>query len=630
MAGDGQKLFFDALLFLGSAAIAAPLFKRIGLGTVLGYLCAGIALGPILKLVPDGEEILAASEIGVVLLLFLIGLELRPGRLLRMWKMIAGLGLSQVLVTGIALTGLAMVGLGLDFRAALVAGFGLALSSTAFALQLLEERGDQRTTYGRGAFSILLFQDIAIVPLLAMVAILAPAIPDGGSPLDDIALAVATAIALILAGRYLLNPLFQAISATGAREAMIAAALFVVLGAAMLMYAVGLSMAMGAFISGVMLAESSYRHELEADVEPFRGILLALFFMAVGLSLNLSVVAEHFLTVMIAVPVLMLVKSVIIYTICRTARYSHVDGARIALLLPQGGEFGFILFTAAVSAGLFSEELASKLIVIVILSMMMTPPLEVLARRLFREANEGEAMEEDFEDAGGDVLMIGFSRYGQIASQIMLAGGLKVTIIDHSVERVRAAASFGFRIYFGDGTRRDVLKAAGIEKATIVAVCTHKREITDQIVDLILSEFPNSRLFVRSYDRGHTLALRSKNIEYELRETFESGLVFGRETLKAIGHDDARASEIADDIRRRDERRLEIQAEAGLAAGSDMLHTQPVQPEPLIQPSRKKASRSSESGHVASGKPSDKSSAIAPSGHEDSDQPGLFGQDRSP
>ena len=576
----------EVLMMLGGALLAAPIFKRLGLGTILGYLAAGIVIGPILHQIRDGEELLGVAELGVVFLLFLIGLELKPSRLWTMRHDIFGLGIAQVAVTGLTLAGLTFA-FGLEeWDGALIIGFGLALSSTAFAMQILDERGDTNTRYGQRAFSMLLLQDLAIVPLLALIPLLAEQAPeDTTSAFEDFLIALSAIAALLAAGRYLLNPLFQVIARTGAREAMIAAALFVVLAAAMLLQMAGLSMAMGAFLAGVLLADSSYRHELQADVEPFRGILLGLFFMAVGLSLHLDVIFSSWLTILIATPAVMLVKSLVIYGLCRFTGSPHNDAVRIALVLPQGGEFGFVLFTAASAAGIFSGGLASLLIAIVTISMALTPIAAALSRFLLVEDPE-EEMEEDFEGAGADVLMIGFSRFGQIAAQILLAGGREVTVIDHSTDRVRQAANFGFRIYFGDGTRKDVLRAAGIERAKIVAICTQGKGSTDRIVDLIQSEYPNATLFVRSYDRVHTLSLRARGVQHDVRETFESALVFGRETLEELGVESDDALAISDDIRRRDVARLELQAAEGITAGRHMLHSAPVRPEPLIKPKK--------------------------------------------
>ena len=586
MTGPGA-LFSETLMLLAGAVIAAPLFKKLGLGTVLGYLAAGVLIGPVLKQITDGDDILSVAELGVVFLLFIIGLELKPSRLWQMRADIFGLGTAQVLVTGIVLTAITYASGLTGWQGSLVAGFGLALSSTAFALQILNDDGDVNTRYGQRAFSLLLLQDLAIVPLLALVTILSSRVePSEHSVLQDIAVAIAAVVAMVIAGRYLLTPLFQVIARTGAREVMLAAALLVVLGSAALMQAAGLSMAMGAFLSGIMLAESSYRHELEADIEPFRGLLLALFFMAVGLSLELHVVVDHIGVILIAVPLVMAVKASIIYVLCRIGRSPHNDAVRIAFLLPQGGEFAFVLFTTASGLSLFSAATTSLLIAIVTLSMALTPLFAALSKRLLTKAPI-ETLEEDFAGAGSDVLMIGFSRFGQIAAQTLLASGHDLTIIDHSADRIRQASSFGFRIYFGDGTRRDVLLSAGIGRAKIIAVCTQHRDITDKIVDMVHAEFPQARVFARSYDRGHTLSLRSRGVDYELRETLESGLLFGRRTLEALGLSEEDARRIGDDIRKRDEERLVIQATEGIAAGLHMLHTRPVvRPEPLIKPKR--------------------------------------------
>lgn len=586
MEHGGATIYTQILLMLAGAVIAAPLFKRVGLETVLGYIAAGVAIGPVTLLITGGEELLQVGELGVVFLLFIIGLELKPARLWAMRRHIFGLGFAQVAGTGVVLSALGMLAAGLSLRSAILTGFGLALSSTAFAMQILEQEGGTNRQYGQTAFSILLLQDLAIVPLLAIIPLLAPYGDEHASGgLVQFAIAVAAVMILIVAGRYLLNPLFRIIANTGAREAMIAAALLVVLGAATLMQVAGLSMAMGAFLAGVMLADSSYRHELEACVEPFRGVLLGLFFMAVGLSLDLGVIRDNWTLVAIAVPVLMTVKATILYGLTRFFGSGHDDAVRVAMLLPQGGEFGFVLFSAGASATVFPAETASILTAIVTLSMAMTPFAVRLGNRLQR-AVPAEQMDEDFNGAGADVLMIGFSRFGQIASQILLSGGTAVTIIDHSANRVRAVEKFGFRIYYGDGQRKDVLEAAGIRSAKLVAVCTRERETTDRIVDLIQREYPDVKLYVRAYDRTHTLQLRARGVDYEIRETFESGLMFGRRTLEALGTPEMQALAIAEDVRRRDEERLAVQATGGTYAGRDTLTTSPATPEPLVKPLR--------------------------------------------
>lgn len=586
MVATGGSLYLQCLMILGGAIIAAPLFKRLGLGTVLGYLAAGITIGPVARLIADGEDFLHFSELGVVFLLFIIGLELKPSRLWALRQSIFGLGTAQVLLCGAALAALGIYLAGLSMEAGIIVGFGLALSSTAFAMQVLEDRAETNQKHGQRAFSILLFQDLAIVPILAIIPALSPNEPSQASAGFHLATAIAAIAALVIAGRYLINPMFRIIANTGAREVMIAAALFIVLGSASLLQAAGLSMAMGAFIAGVLLAESSYRHELEADIEPFRGIFLGLFFVAVGLSLNLSVILQYWKIILLAVPIFMATKIAIIYLLCRVFRSSHNDAVRIAFLLPQGGEFAFVLFSAASAAAIISSALGSELVAAVTISMALTPLSVAIGSRLLVKDKTIDIMEENFEGAGSDVLMIGFSRYGQIAAQILLAGGIDVTVIDSSPNRVRAAGKFGFRIYFGDGTRKDVLEAAGIRKAKIVAICTHKKETTNHIINLIQSEYPDVRLFVRSYDREHTLQLRAQGVEYELRETFESGLLFGQRTLEGLGIAEAQAYEIREDVRQRDEDRLHVQASEGIMAGRHLLFNKPVTPEPLVKPAR--------------------------------------------
>lgn len=584
--GETTALFSEAVLILGAAVVAAPLFKKLGLGTVLGYLAAGVVIGPVLRLVTDAEAVLQVSELGVVFLLFIIGLELKPSRLWSLRRDIFGIGLLQVVLTGFMLTALAIMLTEKSVAASTVIGFGLALSSTAFALQVLEERGEMNRRHGQKSFAILLFQDLAIVPLLAVIPLLAPfATETDSNGLLEFGKAVGAIAVLILAGRYLLTPLLRIIGNTGAREAMLATALLVVLGSAYLMQLAGLSMAMGAFIAGVMLAESSYRHELEADIEPFRGLLLGLFFIAIGMSLNLGVLVSEWLTIIIAVPLLMIVKSLVVFLLCRVFGNDFNVSLRTAMVLPQGGEFGFVLFAAAAGMSIFDQDTSSLLIAITTLSMALTP-LSVAIGSRWEKQEPADDMEEDFEgvEDNVDVLMIGFSRFGQIASQALLAGGKDVTIIDNSADRVQSAGKFGFRIYFGDGARKEVLEAAGVRRARIVAICTHNMKVTDRIVDLIRAEYPDQKLYVRSYDRTHSLSLRSREVEYELRETFESGLLFGANTLEALGHTEDQAHEIMDDVRRRDEKRLRIQASEGLAAGGDMIHTVPVKPEPLTKP----------------------------------------------
>ncbi|EAU41740.1 glutathione-regulated potassium-efflux system protein, putative [Fulvimarina pelagi HTCC2506] len=580
-----NSYFLEIILLLGGGIVAGTLFKRIGLGTVLGYLMAGIAMGPLLGLIHDGEEILHIGELGVVFLLFIIGLELKLSRLWAMRRRIFGLGAAQVLVTALGIGVIAFL-LGFQVPTAIVIGFGLALSSTAFGLQILEEQGETNTRHGQSAFSVLLFQDLAVVPILAIIPFLAPYSSDTQIDVVQIAVSVAAVVGLIVGGRFLLNPLFRIMASAGAREVMLGAALFVVLGSAMLMAAAGFSMAMGAFIAGVLLAESSYRHELEANIEPFRGLLLGLFFIGVGLSIDIAVLFDDWQIILLATPMLMISKAALLYGLARLFGEGHDSAVRVSGLLSQAGEFGFVIFSAAAADRIFSAEISSLLIAITTLSMALTPLSTWFARLVLArgEDENEEEMDEDFEGAGSDVLLIGFSRFGQMVAQVLLSSGREVTILDSSAERIRTATNFGFRIFFGSGMRKDVLEAAGIRRAKIVAICTNKQETTNRVVDLIREEFPNVKLYVRAYDRNHALALRARGVDYEIRETVESALAFGGATLTSLGVEDPLARRIIEDVRRRDAKRLKLQESEGTTAGADMIMTQAVKPEPLVEP----------------------------------------------
>lgn len=603
MDAHGSELGFTAyaVILLAAAVILVPIFKRLGLGSVLAYLVAGVILGPITGVISGGEDILHFAELGVVLLLFVIGLELKPSRLWAMRRDIFGLGAAQVIISGLLIALPCVLVLGQNMSAAIVIGFGLALSSTAFGLQILEERGERSTVHGQKGFSILLFQDLAIVPLIALISVLAPgALSQGEMNIDftQIAIMIGAVAIVVLSGRYLLNPFFGILARSNAREIMTGAALLIVLGSAMIMQVAGLSMAMGAFLAGVLLAESSYRHELEADIEPFRGLLLGLFFMAVGLSLDLDVVLANWLPILFLTPFLLIGKAIAIYALMRLFGNPHNPSVRGATLLPQAGEFGFVLFTQAAGVALISDSTASILTAIITFSMALTPLSVAISKYFERDAGSEEDIEEDFEDAGANVLMIGFSRFGQIAAQHLLAEGVNVTIIDNDAERIRNASKFGFKIYYGDGTRLDVLRMAGAGDAEVVCICVHSPQIANDIVDILKVEAPTSRLFVRSFDRTHTLELMSKGVDFEIRETFESAMIFGEETLMALGVTPVRAKEVSEDVRKRDIERLSLQQADGMYAGIDVLHRK-MTPEPLTRPAREAKALSEETADIA-------------------------------
>ncbi|MBZ9934742.1 monovalent cation:proton antiporter-2 (CPA2) family protein [Mesorhizobium sp. BR1-1-16] len=574
------------VVLLGAGVVAVPIFKRIGLGSVIGYLAAGVAIGPFgLGFFTDPQAILHVAELGVVMFLFVIGLEMRPTRLWGLRREIFGLGLAQVVACGALLT-LIGVAVGLPLAAAFVAGMGFVLTSTATVMQLLDERGDTASPSGQRIVSILLLEDLAIVPLLAIVVLIGPATSsDAHQPfwLSGL-IALGCVAALVAAGRWLLNPMFRILAGANAREVMTGAALLVVLGSALAMQFGGLSMAMGAFLAGVMLSESSFRHQLEADIEPFRGILLGLFFLGVGMSLDLGVLVSDWHIILAAVIGYMIVKAIGIFGIARLFRANRKEALSRAALMAQGGEFAFVLYAAATTAGIIDGRTNAILTATVIISMALTP-LTVMALKWLPEPKPNVDDLDVADGLEGRVLMIGFGRFGQITAQFLLSEGIDVTAIDSDADMVRSAARFGFKVYYGDGTRLDVLRAAGIEHADLVVVCTDKRESTDLIVELIRSEFPLSKLYVRSYDRQHTLKLRQQGVDFEIRETYESAFTFGMKSLEGLGYDESHIADVAETIREREAARLAIQMSGGKISYTDIQGK--LKPEPLVEPKRR-------------------------------------------
>ncbi len=575
------------LTFCAGAVIAVPLFRRIGLSAVLGYLAAGVVIGPsVLAVIKDPDAIRGTAEIGVVLLLFLVGLELQPARLYSMRKDILGAGLSQMALSA-GIIGWIGWWFGLSVGGAVAVGLSLALSATSIALQLLEERGDGNEPYGRRTFSILLFQDISIAPALAFLPLLATTTEakagGAGQALAGLGIAFAAIAIIVLAGRYVLNPFFRVLAKAGAKEVMTAAALFIVLGAALLMEHVGLSMAMGAFLAGVLLADSHFRHELEADIEPFRGVLLGLFFMAVGMSLDLRLVMENWLLLALAAPLLVLFKIVVAASILRASCSSTMEAVRAGALLSPAGEFAFVLLPLGISLGLLSEPQGAIATALAALSMLIGPVVAKLIDLWLMSRIVPETIDEDFADAGkASVVVVGFGRFGQIVTQALLLQHVDVTIIDSDVERIRSAATFGFKIYYGDGTRLDVLRAAGVGKARVLCVCIDDKDAALRIVEMAKEEFPNVRLNVRAYDRIHAIDLMKAGVDYQMRETFESALGFGRVTLESLGLNYDEASLVIDHVRDRDAQRMEIQFTEGIQAALNKVPR--VTPEPLVKP----------------------------------------------
>jgi glutathione-regulated potassium-efflux system protein KefB len=573
-----------AVALLAAAVVAVPLFRKLGLGAVLGYLCAGLLIGPFgLGLFRDPQAILHVAELGVVLFLFLIGLEMRPGKLWAMRGQIFGLGLAQVLACGALLSGVG-IALGWPPAVAVIGAMGFVLSSTAVIMKMLDERGATATPAGQRAVSILLLEDLSIVPLLALVALLGLAqgtVAESARPAWlSVLLALAAIAALVAAGRWALNPLFRVVAALGGREVMTAAALLVVLGAALFMQWGGLSMALGAFLAGVLLSESTFRHQLEADVEPFRGILLGLFFLSVGMSLDLQVVSSEWRLVAAGVAAFMAVKALGIYGVARAFGADHRESLQRAALFAQGGEFAFVLYAAALAAGVFDARAAAVMAAIVILSMALTPVVLLLLDRLLPPPVPSLDGIDEPPCLSGRVLIIGFGRFGQIVSQPLLARGVDVSIIDADVDMIRAAGNFGFKVYYGDGARLDVLRISGAGRADAILVCVDRPAAADRIVELARQEFPLAKLYVRSFDRGHSLRLIDAGVEYQVRETLESALLFGEAVLDGLGFAAHEVAETMDDVRRRDQERLELQVVGGITAGRTLLRGNVATPEP--------------------------------------------------
>lgn len=590
----GASELVKVVALLGAAVVMVPLFRRLGLGSVLGYFAAGLAIGPFgFGWFSDPQAILHTAELGVVMFLFVIGLEMRPSYLWGLRNEIFGLGTLQIVVCGAVLTGVCML-FGFPVNVAFIGAFGFVLTSTAVVMQLLAERGDIALPSGQKIVSILLFEDLLIVPLLAVVAFMAPVQADAGdsSRWLSVGIGAGAIVGLVLVGRFLLNPLFRILAAAKAREVMTAAALLVVLGAALLMQLGGLSMAMGAFLAGVLLSESTFRHQIEADIEPFRGILLGLFFLSVGMALDLTVVANNWPLIVSGVFALMLAKGVCIYIVARIMGSDHRQALDRGVVMAQGGEFAFVLFSAAAAAGVIGVEVNANLTAIVVLSMALTPLFVLLHDKLMPDREVSLDGVEEADGLSGSVLMIGFGRFGQVASQSLLARDVDVTIIDNDVDMIHNAERFGFKIYYGDGTRLDVLHASGAGSARAIAVCVNNAQDADRIVELVTHQFPQAKLLVRSFDREHSLRLIHAGVDYQIRETFESALQFGQVALMELGADQDDAREIAEQIRERDAERFELEMAGGsLRAGAHMVFGTALPgvptPTPFTAPKRK-------------------------------------------
>jgi len=570
-----SNLLMDGAIMLGAALVFVTIFRKLGLGATLGYIVGGAIIGPqVLGLIGEADSIMAVSEIGISLLLFLVGLELNPSRLWRLRKDIFGLGLMQVLVCGLALAALIHFALGFSLEASIAIGLPLALSSTAQVLPMLRGTGQLNHPRGERAFSVLLFQDLSIVPMITIIAAMSRAPADPTAPSGGMLglYTVGAIVGLVLAGRYILNPLFQLVGRLGERELFVVAGLFAVIASAALMHALHLSTALGAFIAGVMLAESPYRHELESDVEPFRSILLGLFFLSVGMLIDFNAVAARPGLVFGLAIGIIIVKAILIAGLAFLFGMRKGRAIWLGLLLSQAGEFGFVLFAQATAARLILPEAASLFGAVVTLSMATTPFLMRLTDWLERREERADGLDGPEKSPETSAIVVGYGRFGQTVAQMLMAKAIGVTIIDKKPSMIETADEFGTKVYYGDGLRLDLLRAAGAETAHVIAFCNDNKdgELTREAVKTVLRTFPQASVMVRAYDRRHLIELRGLDLVLAERELFEGAVLMGKAALRASGIMPGEIDRVEREYRLRDCERLERQAETGdLHAGEE-------------------------------------------------------------
>ena len=578
-------------IMLGAALLFVTIFRRLKLGATLGYIVAGALIGPeVLGLIRDPEQLTSVTEIGIALLLFIVGLELRPARLWRLRSDIFGLGLAQVVLCGLAVSALLYWLVGLSPEASLAIGLPLGLSSTAQVLPMLRADNELNTPEGERAFSILLFQDLSIVPMITIIAAMSRVPPDPSAPGGwTMALyTVAAIVGLVIVGRIILNPLFRLIGRLAERELFVVAGLFTVVGAAAVMHYLHLSVALGAFVAGVMLAESPYRHELETDVEPFRSILLGLFFLSVGMLLDLAMIAQRPLFVIGIAVAVIATKSLLIAGLARLFGNNWPRSVRLGLLLSQAGEFGFVLFAQATAAGLVLPEAASLFSAVVTLSMAATPFLMRVTDWLERREERGDGLEGPELSPQTSAIVVGYGRFGQTVAQMLMAKAIGVTIIDKKPSQIELSSEFGTKVYYGDGLRLDLLRVAGAETAQIIAFCNDNEggEMTRDAVRAVLKTFPQASVMARAFDRRHLMELRGLDLALAERELFESAVVMGKAALRASGIGGPEIERVEREYRLRDCERLERQAESGdLHAGEERsFASSPLPDEPPGEP----------------------------------------------
>ncbi len=554
-----MTLLTESLIYLLAAVIAVPISRRLGLGSILGYLAAGIIIGPSgLAFIRDPDHILHFAELGVVFLLFIVGLELKPARLWVMRRMVFGLGAAQVFVSAAAITAIAWT-FGFGTNESIVVGFVLALSSTAFVLQLLAEKKQLTVSHGRAAFSILLFQDLAVIPLIALLPLLgANASSDGGVNFAQIGIMVATIGGLIFGGRYLLKPIFKVAARSGIPEIFTATTLLVVIGAALLMQFAGMSMVLGAFIAGMMLADTEYRHQLEADIAPFKGLLLGLFFIAVGMTVNLGLLLEIPGRILLMVALLMTTKAAVLYPLARAFGMCDRSAAlKLAAVLAQGGEFAFVLLSIAAKESVLPGAIIDELILAVALSMLLTPFLYMAAELAGRKTQS--PTQEDYDvsvDEHHEVLIVGFGRVGQVVGRMLNVVGKSFTALERDSSQVEFVRRYGSTVHYGDASRVDLLRAAGAEHAKIFVLAVSNLEESMKIADTVLRHFPNLKIIARARNRRHAHKLMDLGVKYIFRETLLSSLAMSETVLKNLGQSPAEARHVVEAFCERDSQLL--------------------------------------------------------------------------
>ncbi|EQA72404.1 monovalent cation:proton antiporter-2 (CPA2) family protein [Leptospira noguchii] len=557
-----HNLLINLIVFLSAAVISVPLFKRIGLGSVVGYLVGGTIIGPWgIGLITNVDSILHLSEFGVVLLLFLIGLELKPQRLWILRRPVFGLGGLQVVLTSLTFFTLLSF-LGLEKRQAIVISISISLSSTAFALQVLGEKNELNTTHGRSAFAILLFQDLAVIPIMATLSFLTESTSDPGShgSIKEILFAVGTIITVILAGRFLARPLFRLVASSGNYEIFTALSLLIVIGVSILMKQVGLSMALGSFLGGVILADSEYRHELESNLEPFKGLFLGLFFLAVGMSINLGEVLKDPILVIVLAFILIFIKAIILYSIGLITKHSKEVSLNLSTIISQGGEFAFVILGVGVSLSILPKERADLVIAVVTFSMGLTPILGILkdksAKWIFKE---NQNLKEDTIEEQNRVIVAGFGRFGQIIARMLFVHKIGFTALEHNPDQVNLARKFGYKIYYGDASKLSLLRSAGAEHANLFILAIQDIDVSLKVAELIKKNFPNLTIIARARNREHVFKLMELGIQIIRRDTFASALELAGETLSQLGFMDSEVEKKVKKFRAHDELTLKGQ-----------------------------------------------------------------------